>query len=137
MLYVWKSLFILGSTIVQIAQVFIYIVHTLWTFSSKFAECAPPVLIFKFKVRPQSYRSYLIWLPWSILIVFYFLYQQHLYHHLLREIKTEIKIKSNVLIYHNVLPLHLKQTFLPIFEFSPNVKVMGWNPDYLSKYFLL
>jgi hypothetical protein len=56
----------------------------------------------------------------------------------------------------NVLPLHLKQTFLPIigsltqgcclpcvaalrnqFEFSLKVKVMGSNPGYLLKSFLL
>ena len=35
----------------------------------------------------------------------------------------------------NVLPLHLKQTFLPIFEFS--LKVMRAKPGYLLKYFLL
>ena len=35
------------------------------------------------------------------------------------------------------LPLHLKQTFPPIFEFSLKVKVMRLNPGYLLKSFLL
>ena len=33
----------------------------------------------------------------------------------------------------NFLPLHLKQTFRPLFEFSLQVKVMGSNLDYLLK----
>ena len=37
----------------------------------------------------------------------------------------------------NVLPLHLNQTFPPIFEFSQKVKVMGSDPGYLLKSFLL
>ena len=38
---------------------------------------------------------------------------------------------------NNVLPLHLKQTFPPIFEFLLKVKVMGSNPGYHLKSFLL
>ena len=37
----------------------------------------------------------------------------------------------------NVLPLHLKQNFPSKFEFSLKVKVVGSNPGYLLKYFLL
>ena len=37
----------------------------------------------------------------------------------------------------NVLPLHLKQTFPPKFEFLLKLKAMGLNPGYLLKSFLL
>merc|ERR1712037_775575 len=37
----------------------------------------------------------------------------------------------------NVLPLHLKPTFPPVFELSLKVKVMGLNSGYLLKSFLL
>ena len=47
------------------------------------------------------------------------------------------KIKSFLTMPSNVLPLHLKQTFPPIIGFSLKVKVMGSNPAYLLKSFLL
>ena len=45
--------------------------------------------------------------------------------------------KSLLTMPSNVLPLHLKQTFPPIFEFSLKMKVMGSIPGYFFKSFLL
>ena len=50
-------------------------------------------------------------------------------------VSKHIVFKSLLTMPSNVLPLHLKQTFCPLFEFS--VKVMGSNPGYHLKYFLL
>ena len=45
--------------------------------------------------------------------------------------------KSLLTTHSNVLHLHLRQIFPPIFEFSLKVKVMGSNPGYLLKKILL
>ena len=50
---------------------------------------------------------------------------------------AELKMKSLLTRPSNVLPLHLKPTFTPIFESSLKLKVMGLNPGYLLKSFVL
>ena len=50
---------------------------------------------------------------------------------------TNFFFKSLLTMPSNVLPLHLKQTFPPKFEFLLKVKAMGLNPGYLLKSFLL
>ena len=48
-----------------------------------------------------------------------------------------LNTKSLLSMPINVLPLRLKQTFPPIFEFSLKLKMMGLNPGYLLNSFLL
>ena len=50
---------------------------------------------------------------------------------------TELKKKSLLTWPSNVLLLHLKPTFTPIFESSLKLKVMGLNQSYLLKSFVL
>ena len=50
---------------------------------------------------------------------------------------TNIKMPFFQKFVDKAQPLHIKQAFLPIFEFSLKVKVMGSNPGYLLNSFLL
>ena len=53
--------------------------------------------------------------------------------------KTLLGVVNKLLLtmLSNILPLHLKQFFPPIIWFFAEVKVMGLNPGYLLKAFLL